>query len=86
MSMGKFIDSIFPNEQVWIEMGGENFLVSPRSELENFWDCEAVKRFFHENKIKLATHFGLIWWAGYKRAVAGYPKTFQTFVTKQVSG
>jgi hypothetical protein len=36
MSMGKFIDSIFPNEQVWIEMGGENFLVSPRSELENF--------------------------------------------------
>jgi predicted RNA-binding Zn-ribbon protein involved in translation (DUF1610 family) len=28
----------------------------------------------------------MIWWLGYEGAMAAYPKTFRTFVTKQVSG
>ncbi len=27
-----------------------------------------------------------VWWLGYEKAMTGYPKTFRTFVTKQVSG
>jgi hypothetical protein len=27
-----------------------------------------------------------VWWLGYEQAIFGYPKTFQTFITKQVSG
>ena len=33
----------------------------------------------------MAAHFDSIWWDGYEKAMAGYPKTFHTFVTKQVS-
>ena len=66
--------------------GRKKIAASPRSELEDFWGREAAKKFFHEKKIVLASHFDLIWWAGCKRVKAGYPKTFQTFVTKQVSG
>ncbi len=31
-------------------------------------------------------HFNSVWWLGYERAIFGYPKTFRTFITKQVSG
>jgi hypothetical protein len=30
MSMGKFIDSVFPNKQVWIEISGKKISASPR--------------------------------------------------------
>jgi hypothetical protein len=53
--------SIFPNKQVWIEMGGKKILASPRLELEDFWGHEIAKKFFHEKKIVLATHFDSIW-------------------------
>jgi hypothetical protein len=34
---GKFIESNFPNEEVWIEMGGKRITGSPRAELEEYW-------------------------------------------------
>ena len=83
---GKFIESNFPNEEVWIEMGGKRITGSPRAELEEYWGRSTAKKFFHEKKIVLAAHFESIWWLGYEKAMAGYPKTFRTFVTKQVSG
>ncbi len=85
-STGKFTESNFPNEEVWIEMGGKRITGSPRVELEEYWGQSMAKNFFHEKKIVLAAHFESIWWLGYKKAMAGYPKTFRTFVTKQVSG
>jgi hypothetical protein len=36
-STGEFIESTFPNEEVWIEMGGRKITGSPRAELEEFW-------------------------------------------------
>jgi hypothetical protein len=85
-STEEFIESTFPNEEVWIEMGGRKITGSPRSELEEFWGQSTAKWFFDEKKIVLAAHFDSIWWLGYEKAMAGYPKTFRTFVTKQVSG
>jgi hypothetical protein len=85
-STGEFIESNFPNEEVWIEMGGRKITGSPRAELEEFWGRSMVKKFFQKKKIVLAVHFDSIWWLGYEKALAGYPKTFRTFVTKQVSG
>ncbi len=58
---GKFINSFFPNKQVWIEMDGRKISASLRSELEDFWGSEATKKVFHEKKIVLATHFDSIW-------------------------
>jgi hypothetical protein len=85
-STGEFIESTFPNEEIWIEMGGRKITGSPRAELEEFWGRATAKKFFHEKKIVLAEHFDSVWWLGYEKAMAGYPKTFRTFVTKQVSG
>jgi hypothetical protein len=48
--MGKFVVSIFPNEQVWIEMGGEKNGASLRLELEGFWGPAGAKKFFNEKK------------------------------------
>jgi hypothetical protein len=53
---------------------------------KEFWGRSTAKKFFHEKKIVLAVYFDSIWWLGYKKAMAGYPKTFRTFITKQVSG
>jgi hypothetical protein len=36
-STGEFIESNFPNEEVWIEMGGRKITRSPRAELKEFW-------------------------------------------------
>jgi hypothetical protein len=66
-------------------MGGKKITGSPRAEFEEYWGSMA-KKFFHEKKIVLVAHFESIWWFGYKKAMAGYPKTFHTFVRKQVSG
>ena len=35
-STGECIESTFPNEEVWIEMGGRKITGSPRAELEEF--------------------------------------------------
>ena len=70
------IKSTFPNEELWIEMGGRKITGSPRAELEEFWGRATAKKFFHEKKIVLAEHFDSVWWLGYKKAMAGYPKTF----------
>jgi predicted RNA-binding Zn-ribbon protein involved in translation (DUF1610 family) len=67
-------------------MGGRKITGSPRAELEEFWGRATAKKFFNEKKIVLAEYFDSIWWLGYEKAMAGYPKTFRTFVTKQVSG
>ena len=67
-------------------MGGRKITGSPRAKLEEFWGRSTAKRFFNEKKIVLAVHFDSVWWLGYEKAMAGYPKTFRTFVTKQVSG
>jgi hypothetical protein len=45
-----------------------------------------VKKIFHEKGIVPSAHFDSVWWLGYERAISGYPKTFRTFITKQVSG
>jgi hypothetical protein len=66
--------------------GQKNISASPRLDHEDFWGREAMKTFFHEKKIVIATHVDSIWWAGYKQAMAGYPKTFQTLIAKHVSG
>jgi hypothetical protein len=83
---GKFINNNFPHEQIWIEMGGKKITGPPQSELEEFWGRDEAKRFLNEKKIVPAAHFNTIWWLGYERAMERYPKTFRTFVTKQVSG
>ncbi len=85
-STGEFIESTFPNEELWIEMGGRKITGSPRANLEEFWGRATAKKFFNEKKIVLVEHFDSVWWLGYEKAMAGYPKTFRTFVTKQVSG
>jgi hypothetical protein len=85
-STNEYIESEFPYEEVIIKMGGKKITESPRSGLEEYWGRLTAKKFFNDKKIVLATHFDTIWWDGYYRAMAGYPKTFRTFVTKQVSG
>ena len=67
-------------------MGGRKITGSPRAELEEFWGRATAKKFFHKKKIVLVEHFDSVWWLEYEKAMAGYPKTFQTFVTKQVFG
>jgi hypothetical protein len=67
-------------------MGGRKITQSPRAELKEFWGRSMAKKFFHKKKIVLVVHFDSIWWLGYEKAMAGYPKTFRMFVTKQVSG
>jgi hypothetical protein len=84
--MEEFIESIFPNEEIWIEMGGKKITRSPRAELKEFWGQSTSKKFFLEKKIVTAPHFDSLWWDGYEKTMAGYPKTFRTFITKQVSG
>jgi hypothetical protein len=73
-STGEFIESTFPNEEVWIEMGGRKITGSPRAELEEFWGRSTAKRFFNEKNIVPAVHFDSVWWLGYEKAMAGYPK------------
>jgi len=67
-------------------MGGRKITSSPRAKLEEFWGRSTAKRFFNEKNIVLVVHFDSVWWLGYEKAMVGYPKTFCTFVTKQVSG
>ncbi len=60
-STDEFIVSNFPNEEVWIEMGGKKITGSPRAELKEFWGRSTAKKFFHEKKTVLAAHFDSIW-------------------------
>ncbi len=59
---------------------------SLRSKLEEFWGRSTAKKFFHKKGIVSSAHFDSVWWLGYKQVISKYPKTFCTFITKQVSG
>jgi hypothetical protein len=83
---GQYIKSSFPNEQIWITLGGRKALGSLRAELEEFWGQSTAKRFYHKKGIVSSSHFDSIWWSGYSRAMSEYLKPFRTFITKQVSG
>ncbi len=50
-------------------MGGKKITGSPRAELKEFWGRSSAKKFFHEKKIVMATHFNSIWWDGYEKAM-----------------
>jgi hypothetical protein len=82
----QFIGGIFPYEQIWVTMGGMKVTGPLHLELEEFWGRTTAKKFFNEKGIILSAYFDTVWWTGYDRAILGYPKPFQTFVTKQVSG
>ena len=66
-------------------MGGMKVTGPLCLELEEFRGHSAAKRFFNEKGIILSAHFDTVWWTGYDCAISGYPKPFQTFITKQVS-
>ncbi len=83
---GQYIESSFLNEHIWITLGGRKAIGPLRSELEEFWGQSTAKRFFHKEGIVSSSHFDSIWWSGYGRAISEYPKSFPTFITKQVSG
>jgi hypothetical protein len=82
----EFIEGTFPNKQIWITMGKKKATGLLRFELEEYWGCAAAKQFFHKKQIVLSMHFDSVWWSGYDRPISEYPKTFHTFITKQVSG
>ncbi len=82
----EFIEGTFPNKQIWIPMGKKKATASLCLELEEYWGRSAAKKIFHEKQIVLSMHFDSIWWSGYNWAISKYPKTFCSFITKQVSG
>ncbi len=77
---GKFIESSFPNEQLWITMGGRKVTGSLRNELEDFWGRSTAKKFFHKKRIVSLANFNSVWWLGYEWAIFGNPKTFCIFI------
>jgi len=68
-STGEFIENTFPNEEVWMEMGGRKIIGSPRAELEEFWGRSTAKQFFNEKRIVPVAHFDSVWWLGYEKAM-----------------
>ncbi len=59
---------------------------SLKTELEEFWGRSTAKKVFSQKGIVSSAHINSVWWLGCKRAISKYPKTFFTFITKQVSG
>jgi hypothetical protein len=82
----EFIEGAFPNKQIWITMGKKKAMGLLCSELKEYWGHAAAKQFFHKKQIVFSMHFDSVWWSGYDHAISEYPKTFCTFITKQVSG
>jgi hypothetical protein len=60
-STGKFINSSFPNEQLWITMGEKKVTGSLRNELEDFWGRSTAKKNFHKKGIVPTAHFNSVW-------------------------
>jgi hypothetical protein len=83
---GQFIGGTFPFKQIWMTMGGKKITGPLCLELEESWGRSTARRFFNKKGIVLSAHFDTVWWRGYDSAISGYPKTFCTFITKQVSG
>jgi hypothetical protein len=83
---GQFIGGTFSFEHIWMTMGGKKITGPLCLELEESWGRSTARRFFNKKGIVLFAHFDTVWWRRYDRAISGYPKTFRTFITKQVSG
>jgi hypothetical protein len=57
-----------------------------RLAIEEYWGRSAAMNFFDKKNIVSREDFDLIWWVGVRKVMAGYPKMFCIFITKQVSG
>ena len=83
---GSLMKGDFPFEPIRFKLSGKRVCSSPRLSLEKDWGYRTARALFAEKDIMHTEDFHLVWWDGLDSAMAGYPKTFRTFITKQVSG
>ena len=80
-----YISSIFPFEEVHIELSGKKVTGSPRKAFEQHWGYKTARAFFHKERIIDKLDFHLVWWEGVDRVMQDYPKMFRVWLTKHVS-
>jgi len=84
IASGQYIDSVFPFELVWVMISSHKTTGSLRTAITNHWGEMEARRFYDKQDIVAAEDFDLIWWDGCE--ALPYPRTYKTWLTKQVSG
>jgi hypothetical protein len=82
----QFFDGVFPLEDFQIHTNGRKLTGPTKESLKEHWGRVEAKRFFDVKGIVQSSEFDSIWWSGLQQAMASYPKMFQIFISKQVSG
>jgi hypothetical protein len=54
--------------------------------LEEYWGRATAKISLDQKGIVPLVKYDTVWWTGVRKAMASYPKIFQIFITKKVSG
>ncbi len=75
----------FPLELVRIKLSSKRVCSSIRQALEADWGHLTAKALFNEKNIVRMEDFHLVWWEGLWKAMNGYPKMYQVWLTKHVS-
>ncbi len=75
----------FPFAPVLVKVSGIRVCGSPQLALEVDWGYRTAKSLFDEKGIVRAEDFHLVWCDGIRRAMNGFPKMYQVWLTKQVS-
>jgi hypothetical protein len=83
---GTFFDGRFPFEEFQISTNGVKVTGEAKPSLKAHWGRATARSFLDQKKIMALCNFASVWWSGIARVMASYPKMFQIFVTKQVSG
>ncbi len=82
----QYFDGAFPLEDFQVHTDRQKLTGQTKTSLEEHWGRAKAKRFFDVKGIVRSSKFNSIWWAGLHWAIASYPKMFQIFISKQVSG
>ncbi len=75
----------FPLELVQIKSSGKRICGSIQQALEADWGNRTAKALFDEKNFVRTEDFHLVWWDGLRKAMNGYPKMYQVWLTKHVS-
>jgi hypothetical protein len=79
-------DGQFPYEDFQIHTNHIKVTGQVKPALEEYWGRANAKTFLDQENIVPLNEFDNIWWSGVSKVMASYPKMFQIFITKQVSG
>ena len=81
----KFIDNVFPFENLRVVINGKKVTGPLQSSFEQFWGYKVAQELFHNTRVINKEVFHSVYWVGLEQALGAFPKMYRVWLTKHIA-